>query len=87
VATVIIPPLLRDMTGGQSRLSVPGDTVRTVIAELDTRYPGIGARLCEEGRIRPGMSVVVDSVVSKQGLRHRLIETSEVHFLPAINGG
>ena len=87
MATVIIPPLLRDMTDGQSRLSVPGDTVRALIAELDVRYPGIGARLCEEGRIRRGMSVVVDSVVSKQGLRHRLRETSEVHFLPAISGG
>jgi hypothetical protein len=31
--------------------------------------------------------VVVDGRVSNQRLRHRLIESSEVHFLPAIGGG
>ena len=87
MATVWIPPLLHDLTGGNTRLSVPGATVREVIAELDRQYPGIGVRLCEDGRIRPGMSVVVDSMVSRAGLRHRLSETSEVHFVPALSGG
>ena len=87
MATVFIPPLLRDLTGGQARVSVPGDSVREVIAELETRFSGIAGRLCEDGRIRPGMSVAVDSVVSTVGLRHRLSEASEVHFLPAISGG
>jgi sulfur-carrier protein len=87
VATVFIPPLLRDLTGGESRLSYPGETVREVIAELEIRFPGIAGRLCEDGRIRPGMAVVVDGVVSMVGLRHHLSETSEVHFLPAISGG
>jgi molybdopterin converting factor small subunit len=87
VATVFIPPLLRSYTGGESSVTVPGDTVREVVAALDARYPGIGARLVDDGRIRPGMSVCVDSVVSTAGLRHRLAEQSEVHFLPAISGG
>ena len=87
MATVIIPPLLRDLTGGQSKVSVPGDSVQAVIDELEIRFPGISERLCEEGRIRPGMSVAVDSVVSTAGLRQRLSETSEVHFLPALSGG
>ena len=87
MATVFIPPLLRSLTDGQSRLSIPGDSVRDLIAELDRCYPGIETRLCEDGRIRPGMSVIVDSVVSTVGLRHHLSEASEVHFLPAISGG
>lgn len=87
MATVFIPPLLRSYTGGESQVSITGDTVREVIAELDARYPGIGARLVEDGRIRPGMSVCVNSVVSTAGLRHTLTEDSEVHFLPAISGG
>lgn len=87
MATIFIPPLLRNLVEGQSRLSVPGATVREVITTLDNRYPGLGMRLCENGRIRPGMSLIVDSVVSAQGLRHPLSDTSEVHFLPAINGG
>lgn len=87
MATVFIPSLIKDLTGGQTRLSVPGSSVREVIAELEHRFPGIEGRLVEEGRLRPGMSVAVDSVVSRAGLRHPLSETSEVHFLPAINGG
>ena len=84
---VWIPALLRDLTGGEEKLSVPGETVQQVIANLDERTPGIRARLCEEGRLRPNIAVVVDGVASHRGLRQRLIETSEVHFVPAISGG
>ncbi len=87
MAVVIIPPLLRDLTGGQTSVSVPGDSVREVITELELRFPGIAERLCEDGRIRPGMAVAVDSIVSTVGMRHHLSEKSEVHFLPALSGG
>ncbi|MEO8609216.1 MAG: MoaD/ThiS family protein [Chloroflexota bacterium] len=87
MATVFIPPLLRELTGGESKLSVPGESLREVIAELETRFPGISGRLCEAGRIRPGMSVFVNSEISTVGLRQRLSQDSEVHFLPAISGG
>lgn len=87
MATVWIPPLLQDLTHGDTRLSVPGSTVREVVTELEQRYPGIAQRLCEDGRIRPGISVVVDSFVSTVGLRHRLTESSEIHFVPALSGG
>ena len=85
--TVFIPSLLRSLTGGQTEMSIPGATVSEVIAELESRYPGLTGRLCADGRIRPGMAVAVDGLVSTIGLRHRLSPTSEVHFLPAINGG
>jgi len=87
MATVFIPPLIRDLTNGQTRVIVPGNSVREVITQLETRYPGITGRLCQDGSIRPGMAVVVDSEVSTVGLRHRLSDASEVHFLPAISGG
>ncbi len=87
MATVFIPPLIRDLTGGQSKLSVTGESVQEVIAELEIRFPGISGRLCEDGHIRPGMSVFVDSQISMVGLRQRLLGDSEVHFLPAISGG
>ena len=87
MATVFIPPLIRDLTGGQTKVSIPGESVQEVIAELETRFPGISGRLCEDGRIRPGMSVFVDNEISTIGLRQRLSGDSEVHFLPAISGG
>jgi molybdopterin synthase sulfur carrier subunit len=84
---VWIPALLRDLTGGEENVTVPGETVQQVIENLDERYPGIKERLCEEGRLRPNIAVIVDGVSSRQRLRHRLTETSEVHFVPAISGG
>lgn len=84
---VWIPSLLRELTDGQDKLIVPGETVRAVIVHLDERYPGIEARLCENDRLRSNIAVVVDGVTSRQRLRQRLNETSEVHFVPAISGG
>ena len=84
---VWIPSLLRDLTGGEDTLTVPGETVRQVIENLDARYPGIRDRLCEQDALRPNIAVVVDGVASRQRLRHRLTETSEVHFIPTISGG
>jgi molybdopterin synthase sulfur carrier subunit len=87
MVTVWIPALMRDLTGGESQVSVSGETVRELIENLEERYPGMEARLCEEGRVRPNISVVVDGRVSNQGLRQKLTDGSEVHFLPAISGG
>ena len=46
---VWIPALLRDLTGGEETVTVPGETVQQVIEKLDERYPGIKERLCEGG--------------------------------------
>jgi molybdopterin converting factor small subunit len=85
--TVWIPGLLRDLTSGEDFLTVPGETVGQVIENLDVRYPGIRERLYEQGTLRRNIVVVVDGVTSRQRLRHRLTESSEVHFVPAISGG
>jgi molybdopterin synthase sulfur carrier subunit len=85
--TVWIPPLLRELTGGQVTVSVPGATVRQVIDAMEEAYPGMRTRLCEGDRLRPSLSVVVDGAVSRRGLGHPLDEASEVHFVPVVSGG
>jgi molybdopterin converting factor small subunit len=87
MATVWIPSLLRDLTGGLSEISIAGETVRELIDQLEAQYPGMRERLCDEERIRPNIAVVVDGTRSRQGLRQRVGENSEVHFVPAISGG
>jgi molybdopterin synthase sulfur carrier subunit len=84
---VWIPPLVRDLTGGQQAVSVPGTTVCELVQNLDAMYPGIKARLCDGDSLRPGLAVAVDSVHARAGLAERVGEDSEVHFLPAIAGG
>lgn len=80
-------PLLRNLTGGVGKATVPGETVRQAIENLEKHYPGIQDCLCEGDRLRPNIAVVVDGAVSQLRLRHPLAETSEVRFVPALSGG
>ena len=85
--TAWIPPPMRELTDGRVQVEVRGQTVRQLIDRLDQEYPGIGERLCEGDRLRSGVAVSIDGVISPEGLRARLEPGSEVHFLPAIAGG
>ena len=87
MAVVMIPALLRDLTGGVASVQVAGGSVREVIEQLEGRFPGVQARLCEDGQLRPTISVIVDGAASPQRLRQKLQANSEVHFLPAVSGG
>jgi sulfur-carrier protein len=87
MATVWIPPLMRELTGGLERVTVQGEKVRELVDALDARYPGIKARLVEDGELRLGIVLTVDGVANRQGLRAKVRPDSEVHFVPAIGGG
>lgn len=84
---VWIPPLHRDLSQGAERLTLTGETVGDLIDELEQRFPGMKDRLCDEGRIRPHIAVAVNGLIVSRGLRQRLTEPSEVHFVPAMGGG
>jgi molybdopterin synthase sulfur carrier subunit len=84
---VFIPPQMRDLTAGESEVTVDGATLRQVFAALDARFPGLGARLHDSERFASGLAVAIDGVVTSRGLLTRVGPQSEVHFLPAIGGG
>jgi molybdopterin synthase sulfur carrier subunit len=87
MATVHIPPQMRDLTRGAVDVAVQGTTLRQVIRELDEQFTGLAQRLTVDGRIAPGLAVSIDGVVSSRGLLARVESNSEIHFLPAIGGG
>lgn len=87
MAKVVIPPQLRDLTGGASEVEVSGANVRQVIASLEERFPGIGARLRDGDSLAPGIAVDVDGEFPGLGLLAPVRPDSEIHFLPAISGG
>jgi molybdopterin converting factor small subunit len=84
---VWIPPLHRELTNGIEIVPVEGETVAELLANLDRHYPGLQARLCDEGKLKPGIAVAVNGEISHRGLRQRLTIPSEVHFIPALSGG
>ena len=85
--TVAIPSLLRNLTNGEESITVPGATIREVIDNLEDRYPGIKARLCEEDRIKPGIAIYVNGLLTRGSMLERVDAEAEIHFLPAIGGG
>lgn len=85
--TVAIPSLLRNLTNGEESITVPGATIREVIDNLETRYPGLKARLCENDRIKPGLSIYINGLLTRGSIRESVDADAEIHFLPAIGGG
>ena len=53
MATVRIPSPLRRYTNGQSKAQTSGGNVTEIINNLETQFPGVKSRLCDEtGQIK-----------------------------------
>ena len=92
MATVHIPSLLRDLTGGAEAVDVPvaeGQqiAVEELLRRLDARFPGFSERLLYRGDLMPGIAVFVDGAQGHMKLKEKLGPASQVHFLPPIAGG
>lgn len=87
MAKVLIPALLQPLAGGNAEVVADGSTVGEVIRALELTFPGFAARLLQDGRLRPGISVAVDGVISHRGLREPVTPASEVIFVAALSGG
>ena len=89
-ATVRIPTPLRTFTGGASELPVSPGPLSSVLSELDTTYPGLGARVLDEaGGLRRFVNVYVgeDDVRFLSGLDTEVTEGASVSIVPAVAGG
>ena len=78
---------MRKLTHGEESLTIPGTTVREVINNLESRYPGMKERLCEEDRLKPGIAVYINGLLTRGSTLERVDADAEIHFLPAIGGG
>jgi molybdopterin synthase sulfur carrier subunit len=89
MAEVWIPPKLQQLTGGNQQVQVEGTTVRRLINNLEALHPGIKKFLVDEvdEDLVSGLAVIIDGEVSQLGILDKVLENSEVHFLPAIGGG
>ncbi len=87
---VIIPTPLRRFTDGLETVNVQANTVNEIFDQLETQYPGIRARLCEEnGELRRFINVYVDGedIRFLNQLQTSVGDRAEVSIVPAIAGG
>ena len=84
---VWIPSLMRALTDNKEQIEVLGGTLREVVEHLEVQHPGIRDRIIEDDRIRPGLAVSINGEITNDGLRSRVEEQDEIHFVAAIGGG
>ena len=87
MAMVFIPFALRKLTNGETEVRVSGETLREVIDNLEEMYPGTKERIVVNDAIKSGLAAIVGEVPTREGMRAKVGEDTEVHFIPAISGG
>ncbi|UTW09420.1 MoaD/ThiS family protein [Pseudomonas benzenivorans] len=68
----------------------PGATVSEVLAEVFARNPRLRSYLLDDqGRLRQHVAIFVDGtqVDDRQGLRDRVVGSSEIFVVQALSGG
>jgi len=87
MATVVIPALLRKLTGGKDRTLATGATLKEIIDDLERQFPGFRERVVADGDLVGSLAVSIDGEIITGGLMEPVQPDSEVHFVPAIGGG
>jgi MoaD family protein len=88
--TVKLPTILRKHAGGQARVEADGATLRELLKDLESRYPGITKNVVtEDGGLHRFINVYVnDEDVRYLGsLETELEDGDTVSLLPAVAGG
>ncbi len=87
---VRIPTPLRPLTKGQGEVEAKGTSIADMIASLDTLYPGLKDRLCDDkGELRRFVNIYVneEDIRFLKGKETSLKHGDEVSIVPAIAGG
>ena len=90
MAKVIIPTPLRQFTGKQDSVTVPGATVGQVLSALTTQYPDLRKQIFnDEGKLRSFVNVYVND----EDIRYLAKENTPtkdgdtISIIPSIAGG
>jgi molybdopterin synthase sulfur carrier subunit len=90
MATVRIPTPLRKLTNGKEEVSASGATVGELITNLETQFPGIKERICDEaGKVRRFVNIFAndEDIRYLKNLETPVKEADEISIVPAIAGG
>lgn len=90
MALVRIPAPFRSLTQQQSEANTAGNTVGEVLANLEKRFPGIGARvLDDQGAVRRYINIFHndEDIRFLQQLATPVTEGDRITIVPAVAGG
>ena len=88
--TVRIPTPLRRLTQNQPEVEADGDTIESLIENLEANYPGIKERICDEsGNIRRFVNIYLndEDIRFLDGNATAVKDGDEISVIPAIAGG
>jgi len=88
--SVRIPTILRSYTQDQSQVSAEGATLTEVIDSLESNFPGIKARVIDDGgALRRFVNIYVaeEDVRFAEGLDTPTPDGTQVSIIPAVAGG
>lgn len=87
---VLIPTPLQKFTRDQATIESEGSTIVELLDSLESNFPGIKARLCDEqGELRRFVNFYVNSedIRFLDGKNTALNAGDEVSIVPAVAGG
>ena len=87
---VRIPGPLRRVTNGAQQVQVEAANVQETINALESKFPGIKERLCDEnGDLRYFVNIYLngEDVRFLQGVKTPISSGDEVSIVPAVAGG
>ncbi|QNM95309.1 MoaD/ThiS family protein [Chitinimonas koreensis] len=87
--TLSIPTVMRSLTQDQRLLDASGQTVLEVIDHAEARYPGLKARLVNDGQVHRYVNIYVndDDIRFAAGLATPVRDGDSLTILPAVAGG
>ncbi len=88
--SVRIPTPLRKLTSDKDEVNISAATIAQLIDEMESQYPGIKSRLCDEsGNVRRFINLYVNNedIRFLNGKETPLKDGDIVSIIPAIAGG
>jgi len=87
---VRIPTPLRKFTGGNEAVEASGDSIASILEDLDRNHPGLRERICEnDGSVRRFVNLYIngDDIRFLDNLDSKVKDGDEISIVPAIAGG
>ena len=87
---VKIPTPLRKLTSNQSEVEVAGNTIGGVLTDMESSYPGIKDRICDDGGdVRRFINIYVneEDIRFMDGTGTAVKDGDRITIVPAIAGG